>query len=180
MIELFFKGGPLMYPILLCSVVGVAVIAYKFFQFRAILGDIEQPITALAKQKPKVLQPVFEAVESGGGDRELSIAGTRLTREIEKGLSWLSLITTIAPLLGLSGTVLGMIKAFLVIEETQSVHPSVLAGGIWVALITTVAGLFVAIVVHIGHHYLEKEADEIAFVVKEIITGIAGNGSTGN
>ena len=56
----------------------------------------------------------------------------------------------------------------MVIAVSTSVNPSMLAGGIWEALITTAAGLLIAIPVHIGHHYLEKQADEIAFVMKEI------------
>jgi len=55
-----------------------------------------------------------------------------------------------------------------VLAESSCVNPSMLAGGIWEALITTAAGLLVAIPIHIGHHYLEKEADEIAFMMKEI------------
>jgi len=65
-----------------------------------------------------------------------------------------------------------MIKAFMVIANSTHVNPSMLAGGIWEALITTGAGLIVAIPIHIGHHYLEKQADEIAFVLKEITLGI--------
>ena len=87
---------------------------------------------------------------------------------IERGLSWLGLIATITPLIGLTGTVIGMIKAFMVIAKSTSVNPSMLASGIWEALITTAAGLLVAIPIHVGHHYLEKQADEIAFVLKEI------------
>ena len=87
---------------------------------------------------------------------------------MEKGLSWLGLIATIAPLLGLTGTVTGMIKAFMVIASSTNVNPSMLAGGIWEALITTAAGLLVAIPIHIGHHYLEKQVDDIAFMMKEI------------
>jgi len=175
MLEWFFKGGLLMYPILLCSVAGVAIFAYKFLQYWSILGCIEKPLAVLKQQRPKILEPVFETLAAGRDERELSIAGTRLVREIEKGLSWLSLITTIAPLLGLTGTVQGMISTFYAIEQTQSAQPAILAGGIYVALITTIAGLLVAVPLHVGHHYLEKEADEIAFVIKEIIIGLAGN-----
>ncbi len=172
MIDLFVKGGPLMYPLLLCSIVGTAIIIAKFLQYKSVLQVVERPVADLQKNNPAFVQPVFEAHASGCDDKELAVIGTRQIRELEKGLSWLALITTIAPLLGLSGTVIGMIKAFLVIEKSQSVAPSVLAGGIWVALLTTVAGLMVAILVHIGHHYLEKQADEIAFVLKEIIMSI--------
>ncbi|MCX8031707.1 MAG: MotA/TolQ/ExbB proton channel family protein, partial [Thermodesulfovibrionales bacterium] len=73
----------------------------------------------------------------------------------------------IAPLIGLTGTVTGMIKAFMVIEHSTTVNPSMLAGGIWEALLTTAAGLLVAIPIHIGHHYLEKRADDIASIMRE-------------
>lgn len=85
-------------------------------------------------------------------------------------LSWLGLIAAIAPILGLTGAVAEMIRAFTVISQSANVNPSMLAGGIWEALITTAAGLLVAIPIHIGHHYLEKQADEIAFVLREITT----------
>ncbi|HDY72517.1 MAG TPA: MotA/TolQ/ExbB proton channel family protein [Nitrospirae bacterium] len=110
----------------------------------------------------------MEGLEQNCNEQELSVVGTKQVREIEKGLSWLGLIATITPLLGLTGTVLGMIKAFMVIAASTTVNPPMLAGGIWEALITTAAGLLVAIPIHVGHHYLEKQADEIAFVLKEI------------
>jgi biopolymer transport protein ExbB len=163
MIDYFVKGGFLMYPILLCSIAGVAILLNKFFQYRKILNDIDRPDT-----KIPLLTPILKGIESGCDEKELSVIGTRQVREIEKGLSWLSLIATIAPLLGLTGTVTGMIKAFMVIADSSSVSPSMLAGGIWEALITTAAGLLVAMPVHVGHHYLEKQADDIAFILKEI------------
>jgi len=179
-LEMFLKGGPLMYPLLLCSVAGCAIITSKFFQYRSIVRDIEKPLADLQKSRPAILQPLLADTAEGYTEKELAVIGTRQIREIEKGLSWLALITTIAPLLGLTGTVTGMIRAFLVIEKSQSVSPAVLAGGIWVALITTVAGLIIAILVHIGHHYLEKKADEIAFVIKEIVIAIGTGNSHGD
>ena len=94
-------------------------------------------------------------------------------------MSWLALIASIEPLLGLTGTVTGMIKAFIVIEKSTSVNPSMLAGGIWEALITTAAGLLVAIPIHIGHHYLENRADDIAFLLKEITSELTMRGRNG-
>ena len=80
----------------------------------------------------------------------------------------MSLIAVISPLLGLTGTVTGMINAFQVIAASQvQVKPSMLAGGIWEALITTAAGLFVAIPTHVACHFLEARLDEITLVVKE-------------
>jgi len=72
-------------------------------------------------------------------EKDLSLIGTRQVRELEKGLSWLGLI---APLLGLTDTVTGMIKAFMVMAESTTVSPAMLAGGIWEALITTAAGFW--------------------------------------
>ena len=172
MIDFFVKGGFLMYPILLCSVAGIAILINKFIQYRKILNDIGKPWNGVAVAKPPLLLPILQGIERGCDEKELSVIGTRQVREIEKGLSWLSLIATIAPLLGLTGTVTGMIKAFMVIADSSSVNPSMLAGGIWEALITTAAGLLVAIPIHIGHHYLEKQADDIAFILKEIATSL--------
>jgi biopolymer transport protein ExbB len=168
MIDLFFKGGFLMYPIAFCSLIGLSILINKAIQYRLLLKSLESSPDEILKNKPEIMRPILSALSNGCNEKELSIIGTRQVREIEGGLSWLSLIATIAPLLGLTGTVTGMIKAFMVIAESSSVNPSMLAGGIWEALITTAAGLLVAIPIHIGHHYLEKQADDIAFVMKEI------------
>jgi biopolymer transport protein ExbB len=172
MIDLFLKGGFLMYPIAVCSVIGLAILINKAIQYRSLLKDIEASPDEILKRNPHIMMPILKALDNGCDEKELSVIGTRQIRSIEKGLSWLSLIATITPLLGLTGTVTGMIKAFMVIAESPSVNPPMLAGGIWEALITTAAGLLVAIPIHIGHHYLEKQADEIAFVMKEITTSL--------
>jgi biopolymer transport protein ExbB len=172
MIDLFIKGGFLMYPIAVCSVIGLAILINKAIQYRSLLKDIEASPDEILKRNPHIMMPILKALDNGCDEKELSVIGTRQIRSIEKGLSWLSLIATITPLLGLTGTVTGMIKAFMVIAESPSVNPPMLAGGIWEALITTAAGLLVAIPIHIGHHYLEKQADEIAFVMKEITTSL--------
>ncbi|MCX8118459.1 MAG: MotA/TolQ/ExbB proton channel family protein [Desulfobacterota bacterium] len=179
MAELFLKGGLLMYPILLCSVVGVAIWVNKFLQYRRIFRDLEVSFQDLQKQVPPILAPILEGLKGVPDEKEISLLGTRQVRKIETGLSWLGLIATIAPLLGLTGTVTGMIKAFMVIEKSPQVNPSLLAGGIWEALITTAAGLLVAIPIHIGHHYLEKEADEIALMMKEVVLRFLAEGRRG-
>jgi len=181
MIDLFLKGGFLMYPILLGSIVGVAILIDKFFQYRKILRELETPLDDILEKrvKPNILPPILEGLKNNCDEKEVSIIGTKQIRRIEKGLSWLALIASIEPLLGLTGTVTGMIKAFIVIEKSTSVNPSMLAGGIWEALITTAAGLLVAIPIHIGHHYLENRADDIAFLLKEITSELTTRGSSG-
>jgi len=145
--ELFLKGGFLMYPILLGSILGVAIFIDKFIQYRKILRELEVPLSDILKNgaKPPILVPILEGIENNSDEKEVYAIGTKQIRQIEKGLSWLALIATIEPLLGLTGTVTGMIKAFMVIEKSTNVNPSMLAGGIWEALITTAAGLLVAI-----------------------------------
>jgi biopolymer transport protein ExbB len=172
MFDYFLKGGPLMYPILLCSIIGVAILVNKFVQYKKILKDIQKPLDLILKERPDILSPLIQGVENGYNEKELSVIGTKQIMIVEKGLSWLNLIATIAPLLGLTGTVTGMIKAFMVIANSTSVNPSMLASGIWEALITTAAGLLVAIPIHVGHHYLEKQADDIAFIMKEFTLSI--------
>jgi biopolymer transport protein ExbB len=181
MIDLFLKGGFLMYPILLGSIMGVAILIDKFIQYRKILRELEIPLSDILGNgaKPPILVPLLEGIENNCDEKEVSVIGTKQIRRIEKGLSWLALIASIEPLLGLTGTVTGMIKAFMVIEKSTSVNPSMLAGGIWEALITTAAGLLVAIPIHIGHHYLENRADDIAFLLKEITNKLYMRGRNG-
>ncbi len=163
-----------MYPILLGSIVGVAILINKFIQYRKILRELEIPLGDILQNRasPTILTPILEGLKNNCDEKEVSVIGTKQIRLIEKGLSWLALIASIEPLLGLTGTVTGMIRVFMVIEKSTSVNPSILAGGIWEALITTAAGLLVAIPIHIGHHYLENRADDIAFVLKEITTNL--------
>ncbi len=131
------------------------------------------------KSPPPIIVPILSRLKEGCDEKELSVIGTKQVRQVEKGLSWLGLIATIAPLLGLTGTVTGMIRAFTVISQSTSVNPSMLAGGIWEALITTAAGLLVAIPIHVGQHHLEKKADEIALVMKEITFSLWMRGKNG-
>jgi len=173
MIDLFLKGGFLMYPIALCSVAGVAILVGKVLELRAVARQLDQAPEELLRDPPVILVPLIEALRRAAEERELAVLGTRLVRRLERGLGSLELIAAIAPLLGLTGTVTGMIRAFMVIaESTTAVSPARLAGGIWEALITTAAGLLVAIPIHVGHHYLERQTDEVAFLLKELTTTI--------
>ena len=80
---------------------------------------------------------------------------------LERGLSWISLFIAIAPMLGFMGTVIGMIDAFDKIQEAGDVQPALVAGGIKVALITTVSGLIVAIILQIFYNYIVSRIDSI-------------------
>jgi biopolymer transport protein ExbB len=80
---------------------------------------------------------------------------------LEKGLSWVALFIALAPMLGFMGTVIGMIQAFDDIEAMGDISPTIVAGGIKVALLTTVFGLIVAIILQIFYNYLVAKIDTL-------------------
>ena len=86
---------------------------------------------------------------------------------LEKGLVWISLFIAIAPMLGFLGTVIGMIQAFDKIQQVGDISPTVVAGGIKVALLTTVFGLVVAIILQIFYNYIVTKIDSIVISMEE-------------
>ncbi len=91
---------------------------------------------------------------------------------LEKGLVWISLFIAIAPMLGFMGTVIGMIQAFDRIEAVGDLSPSVVAGGIKVALLTTVFGLIVAIILQIFYNYIVSKIDGIVNKMEDASVGL--------
>jgi len=91
---------------------------------------------------------------------------------LEKGLVWISLFIAIAPMLGFMGTVIGMIEAFDRIQEAGDLSPSVVAGGIKIALLTTVFGLIVAIILQIFYNYIVSKIDGIVNKMEESTIGL--------
>ncbi|MFN3722120.1 MAG: MotA/TolQ/ExbB proton channel family protein [Paracoccaceae bacterium] len=168
-------GGPVVALILALSVLAGAVVLWKLWQFRAAgVGCHHALLNAIAAQDagqrtrarslaetaPSHLAPLLsealQAKTAGPRDRLYTLAEDRLAR-LESGFRLLDTIAQIAPLLGLFGTVLGMIDAFRAMQGAgQAVDPSVLAGGIWVALMTTAAGLAVAMPVSSLLSWLES------------------------
>ena len=169
MLEYFLKGGPIMWPILLCSVAALAITITKAWQFFRVRRDLARPPEDIHSRGSRFMAPLLNAVRQGLDDRQVSLVGSRELKNLETGMGSLNLIAAIAPLLGLTGTVTGMIKAFQVIAAMgANVDPALLAAGIWEALITTAAGLFVGIPTHVAAHYLDRSLDEVALRMKEI------------
>ncbi len=168
MIEFFWKGGPLMWPILFCSVTALALILAKGIQFHGARRRLSADVEALLARPPRELVSLLEGIRRGADREQLALLGTRQVRELEKGLGLLSLIAGVAPLLGLTGTVTGMIQAFMSIaaHSGSRIEPAMVAGGIYEALITTAAGLFVAVPSHVALHFLEGRLDGIALRMK--------------
>ena len=170
------KGGWLMIPIFLSSIIAVAIIIDRYFLIRKSKLNIPSfmvKIGAFLKRKDLAgaiqfcLQDKSNAaniIRKGlkkyhhGHERvkeAIESAGKLEISKLEKGLSTLATIAGVAPLLGFLGTVTGMISAFMKIEDMQgSANPSDLAGGIWEALITTAFGLGVGIIALTAYNYL--------------------------
>lgn len=182
MMEFFEKGGILMGPILLCSVLGLAIFAERVIRFAMTrtrgTGLAERVASLLLESEEAEARKVAEESRSPMGrvlmqamevkGRERAVLETVIVNAIEeevRGLSsyiqGLATIGNIAPLLGLLGTVLGLIKAFMVIQQLGGkVNAAVLAGGIWEAMLTTAFGLAVALPTMVAHSYLVSRIEQ--------------------
>lgn len=190
MLEFIQRGGPLMWPILLCSIISATIILERLWRFhkaRMCFPNILSRVKSLLKENKSaeaarlceeagdpaahVLAVGIHTRNRPAEEREklVSRAGSKTIRKLEKNIKVLAVIGNTAPLLGLLGTVTGMISAFMAIQELGGrADAAVLAGGIWEALITTAAGLFVAIPTHVAYHYFEGRVDSTAAAMKDI------------
>ncbi|OIO34377.1 MAG: hypothetical protein AUJ70_01200 [Candidatus Omnitrophica bacterium CG1_02_40_15] len=195
MFEFIQKGGPVMYPIILCSIIAFGIILERLYYLRKIridtavfmhnieaalkrnkiaesvkiCEDTEGPIARIVKagllkyDRPR--QEIREAIED---------AGHYEVPKLERYIKILATIAHISPLLGLLGTVVGMIKAFQVIQvKTIALNPvsaGDLAGGVWQALLTTASGLIVAIPVIVAYHYLIARVQDFVLEMEHAAT----------
>jgi biopolymer transport protein ExbB len=182
--EWIIKGGPMMVPILLCSVIAFAVIAERIMYLRKIkintrkfMGEIsyalkrnraDEAIEMCDKSPgplPRVLKAGILRYDRQKGDIKEAIQDAALHEipRIEKNIGILATIAQISPLLGLLGTVLGMVEIFQKIQERSAAllpsSPSDLSAGVWQALIATVAGLVVAIPSLTAYNYFVNKVN---------------------
>lgn len=177
-----------MLPIILCSIGAMAIIAERFWTLRKnkilppdLVPQIwklsrEGKLDASALRSLKMSSPLGAVLAAGlansrhGRDimrTSIEEVGRQIVHELEKFLNTLGTIASITPLLGLLGTVVGMIKVFTAIMMHGVGDPTILAGGISEALITTAAGLSVAIPSLIFHRYFERLVDEYVLNMEE-------------
>ncbi len=193
LIQLFNKGGFAMWPLLVCSILAVAIMLEKTFcflrlrlnfekfsrQLRELLsaGQIREAIAFCRRQThpvPKIAEQYLKNLKEDDLRNEiLKREGSLALEKIETRLRGLAALTHIAPLLGLLGTVTGLVTAFHKIEVLGGqAQPGDLAAGIWEALITTVYGLVIAIPCMAAYHGFESAADKIArrmqFIISEL------------
>ena len=163
-------GGPVLWLLAALSVVALTLILAKTVQFAVarLGGPALRHVAGAALEHSRGAQPT--AAEDAGRR-----AARRIMRPLESGLTTLGMIAMLSPLIGLLGTVLGMIEAFRALETAAtSVDPSLLSGGIWVALLTTAAGLVVAIPTTLAHGWfdgrLARFADEAESAIGEAVS----------
>ena len=183
--DLLLRGGLLMIPIVLCSLIALTIIFERLYFFfkqyedpETIFASIEKMLGNGKAHTAREMRlnskgPIARLLQVGLQEKDspqwkleekLSVTGQEELNGFSKHIRWLEVIATIAPLLGLLGTVTGMVRAFNKVAEYKGqVDPSLLAGGIWEALLTTAAGLAVAIPVVVMLHYFEKKIETIAF-----------------
>ncbi len=188
MYDLLSRGGGLMYPILFCSVLALAIFLqryYTFYRFQngnRALNDKLHPLIRENLYKEALdyclltdapLSRVYATALRQAGKPRAEIksvveeVGMREVAPLERYLGLLGTIATITPLLGLLGTVIGMIKAFNVLAVEGVGTPASLGGGISEALITTAAGLTVAIPTLLMHKYLTGRVDRITLDMED-------------
>ncbi|MBW2062875.1 MAG: MotA/TolQ/ExbB proton channel family protein [Deltaproteobacteria bacterium] len=186
--DLIIRGGWLMYPISLCSILALAVFLERLFKLRRVrilprdlMQDMNDLIIrykypdaiSLCQGHPSPMARIYQAgLRSSGQPRQIikevvQEVGRREAAELEKYISILATIASITPLLGLLGTVSGMIKTFNIIAYYGVGNPGTMAGGISEALITTAAGLTVAIPTLVGYRFVSSKADNLILNLEE-------------
>ena len=182
--DFMVKGGPIMWPILVCSVLAFGILIERLISLRKEQIDTQLFMEQISKslKRNKVMEaldlcdktegPIANILKAGilKHDRPrnevreaVEDAAIHEVPRLEKNLPVLATLAHIAPLLGLLGTVTGMVNAFQIIESKATalnpVNPGDLAGGIWEALLTTVFGLCVAIPAYVAYNYLVSRVD---------------------
>ena len=179
----FIEGGPgFMGIVLICLILGLAIAIERIIYLnlattntQKLTVGVEEAISSggvdaakeLCRNTKGPVASIFyqglDRVDEGIESAEKAVVayGGVQMGQLEKNVSWISLFIALAPMLGFMGTVIGMIQAFDKIEAAGDMQPSLVAGGIKVALLTTVFGLIVAIILQIFYNYIISKIDSI-------------------
>jgi biopolymer transport protein ExbB len=186
--QLYIKGGNFMHPLLICSLIGLVYIIERLWTLtrarinvRAFMGRVvkalrEKGVPGALEECEKTRGPIAAILHSGlmranhGPDavaKAIETSGAIEMSFLERGLITLSTVSTVAPLLGFLGTVSGMISAFAAIAAAEQVSAKLVASGIEEALITTLAGLVIAIPVSAAYNYFVSQIDRFITEMEE-------------
>lgn len=185
LMSLFADGGLMMYALVLCSLVALGVIIAKAYTLWIAHRDTDKVLAEVKEltEKGRMEEAMRVAAETPGPAAAILLAGLRRIRQgrvrsgeieqaisttgaielgfLERGLVILATVANVAPLMGFLGTVAGMILAFGSIELAGDVNPTLVAGGIKVALLTTATGLLIAIPVNLGYNFFVTRIDKL-------------------
>jgi biopolymer transport protein ExbB len=188
-LSLLLRGGILMYVLLLISLAVIAIVIEKYRQIIIVKKSNTRLLDALNQHNS--LEEMRKSLEDQGNESPLAqildkllnaqtkdyelinqsmeSAAESALHKLEKGLGWLSTFAAIAPLIGFLGTVIGMVRVFMNIQAHSSggVNISLLAGGIWEALLTTIGGLIVGIVAIIFYNDIVQNLENIVKTMQE-------------
>jgi biopolymer transport protein ExbB len=193
-LELVLAGGPFMWPIILCSIIAAGIIVERIWTLqrrRVMPPDLTRRIWALVEAgqaNDKVIaalevnSPLGKLLATGLANRHrpravlmerLEDAGRHVAHDLDRFINTLGTIAGVAPLLGLLGTVTGIIKAFEAIHSQGLGDPRILSGGISEALLTTAAGLLVAIPSQVAYRYLRGRVDSTVVQIEKDVLRFA-------
>ncbi|MGB8274456.1 MAG: MotA/TolQ/ExbB proton channel family protein [Alphaproteobacteria bacterium] len=195
--DLLERGGSVMYVLLALSILALAVALLKLLHFsqarlrrlgfidtvvaqlgRGDVGGARQILTGEVNPVARVLDSaiatgVDRAMADRDRDAEIARVGSGEIRKLESFLGSLEVVANLSPLLGLLGTVFGMIAAFSQLEKAGAeVDPTILAGGIWEALLTTAFGLSIAIPALAAFYFLEGEVERVRVAMKDSVVRV--------
>jgi biopolymer transport protein ExbB len=187
--EKFIEGDPaFMSPVLICLVIGLAIAIERIISLNLATTNTTKLISKIENAlEDGGDQAALEVTKASSGpvasiftqglmrasegiemvEKSIISYGSVEMGKLERGLVWISLFISLAPMLGFMGTVIGMIGAFDAIEAAGDISPSLVAGGIKVALLTTVAGLIVAIILQIFYNYCVSKVDSLVNQMEE-------------
>ncbi|MBW1731708.1 MAG: MotA/TolQ/ExbB proton channel family protein [Deltaproteobacteria bacterium] len=191
MMVIFQKGGPVMYPLLVCSIIALTVIIERFLfwageDMRRNQGLVDEVLELCQKGdwnrvKEKVMGSkdfVIRILVSGILHREFSMtkameaAASEEIKRMRRFMSVLDTMITVAPLLGIFGTVIGIISSFELLGSAGIEHPQAVTAGIAQALITTAAGLAIAILSVLPYNYFNSRVEDAALTIEKYATSL--------
>ena len=189
LVEKFIEGDPVwMAPVLLCLILGLAIAIERIISLNMasintnkFLGQVEDALKTKgiegAKEVCRNTRGPVASIFYQGLDRseegleivEKSVVsyGSVQMGQLERGLVWISLFIALAPMLGFLGTVVGMVQSFDAIEKAGDISATIVAGGIKVALLTTIGGLVVAIILQLFYNYLVSKIDSLVNTMED-------------
>ncbi|NNE68955.1 MAG: MotA/TolQ/ExbB proton channel family protein [Rhodothermales bacterium] len=184
----FNEGGEYMWPVLICLIIGLAIAFERIITLNRadintrkfivnVKGALEEGgVSAAEEVCANTRGPVAAVFQAGllrqdegieAVEKAIVSYGSIEMSFLERGLVWLSLFISLAPMFGFLGTVVGMVEAFDAIESAGDISPSLVAGGIKVALLTTVFGLITAIILQFFYNYVVSKVDRIVIDMEE-------------